>query len=139
MLLRCSQLLTSSLNLQQVLETLMGQVVEAIGAERGLILLRDGPECDWRVRVSQGLGADALERDDFSISRGLVERVFRDGKSVLTSDALVDDRFKQQASVGLNQLRSILCVPLLVSRRLMGVIYADHRLATNAFDSESRG
>lgn len=139
MLLRCSQLLTSSLNLQQVLENLMGQVVEAIGAERGLILLRDGPDSDWRVRVAQGLGADALEREDFSISRGLVERVLRDGKSLLTSDALMDDRFKQQASVGLNQLRSILCVPLLVSRRLMGVIYADHRLATNAFDSESRG
>ncbi|MBS2034087.1 GAF domain-containing protein [bacterium] len=138
MLLRCSQLLTSSLNLQQVLENLMGQVVEAIGAERGLILLRDGPEAPWRVRVAQGLDANALEREDFSISRGLVERVFCDGKSVLTSDALVDDRFKQQASVGLNQLRSILCVPLLVSRRLMGVIYADHRLATNAFDAESR-
>jgi C4-dicarboxylate-specific signal transduction histidine kinase len=138
LLLRTSRLLCSTLDTQQVLETLMSQAIEVLGAERGLVMLREDESQEWQFRAASALDQETVAKDDFKISRGLVESVAREGKSVLTSDALQDARFRDQASVTLYHLRSILCVPIVITGRVLGVIYVDHRLASGAFETESQ-
>ena len=112
----------------------MARVVEVLGAERGFVLLREEEGQDWQFRTASALDSETMAREDFKISRGVADRVAQEGVSVLTSDALQDARFRDQASVSLYNLRSILCVPIIVSERVLGVIYVDHRLATSAFE-----
>jgi C4-dicarboxylate-specific signal transduction histidine kinase len=138
LLLRASSLLGSSLDVQEVLDTLMAQAVEVLGAERGFVMLRDDENAEWQFRSARALDADSIAAEDFRISRSVADRVAREGVSVLTSDAQQDARFNQQASIGLYNLRSILCVPLLIAQRVLGVLYLDNRLASDAFDRESR-
>ncbi len=130
LLLDTSRLLSTSLDTQEVLERLLDRVVGVLGAERGTILLR--VDDDWQPRVSHGL------TDLGSFSRGVCQEVADTGQSVLTSDALEDERFSQQASVGLNTLRSILCVPLRSSAGWLGVVYVDNRLTAGAFGDEQQ-
>lgn len=132
LLLRTGQLIGSSLEIQQVLDTLMDQVIEAIGAENGFVLLREGDV--WEVRSARS--SEDLGEEDLHISRTIADGVATSGKSVITSDALHDERFRQRPSVGLYNLRSILCVPLLSGGRILGVLYADHRMAAGAFMPE---
>jgi signal transduction histidine kinase len=133
-LLEASRMLGSSLEVQAVVNQLMAQAVKAIGAERGFVLLEEEEVTAWH-----GLSREETRGSEFAISRGVVETVLRERTSVLTSDALVDERFRDQVSVGLNSLRSILCVPLIVpGGRLLGVLYADNRLETGAFGKRER-
>ena len=50
------------------------------------------------------------------VSRGIIRDCLRFGRSVLTSDASLDKQFDGMASVVLNQLRSVICVPTASTR-----------------------
>jgi sigma-B regulation protein RsbU (phosphoserine phosphatase) len=56
-----------------------------------------------------------------------------EGRAVLTHNALADERFKRRESVFNLKLRSILCVPLKLKERVLGVIYVDNRLQVGLF------
>jgi histidine kinase len=134
LLLRTSRLLNSLLDIQHILDTLMGQTIEVLGAERGFVLWRTDEQQAWQFR-----SAVALKEEDMSgLSLGVVERVAAEGKAITTSDAQQDERFRQQASIGLYNLRSICCAPIVIDSRTLGVLYVDHRLATGAFDLDSQ-
>ncbi len=133
LLLESSRILSSTLDLQQVLDTLMDQAVSVLGAERGLILMLDGSTGQWRQRSARGLDSDTVVGEGFRFSRGVMDEVFRTRQPVVTSDALEDERFRESASVNLMSLRSVMCVPLM-SRSQFGVIYVDNRLTSGAFD-----
>lgn len=137
LLLRIGRILSSSLDIDRVLEALMDQVVAGIEAERGFIMLR-GEDGGWKFRTARALDQQTVEGEDFTISRGIVLRVAEEGVPVLTSDAMQDARFHQQTSVGLYNLRSILCVPLSVQGRVQGVIYTDNRMEAGAFTAADR-
>jgi phosphoserine phosphatase RsbU/P len=55
---------------------------------------------------------------------------------VLTSDAQTDERFNLRQSVMILGLRSILCVPLNIKDRTLGVVYVDNRLQAGIFTKD---
>jgi signal transduction histidine kinase len=139
-LLQLGRLLNSSLELKQVLDTAIEQVTTFVGAERGFILLVDTTSgkvggmavrnIDSQALVATFSDADTTNRGE--ISRTLVEQVLATRLAVLSHNAMEDPRFPSH-SVRLNQLRSVLCVPLIAQSRLLGVIYADNRLKVRVF------
>jgi len=138
LLLEASELLTSSLDIEQILAILMDQVINVIKAERGFIMLRDDVDSEWQFRTARAIDRESIDKDEFKISRSLVERVAREGISLLTSDALQDRRFKDQKSVSLYALKSILCVPISIQGRILGVIYADNRMESGVFNTREK-
>ncbi len=132
LLYRLSQTFNSSLNLTTVLNHVMDEVVAATRAERGFLMLREG-DGQLVFRVARGMEQQTIESPAFQISRGLVERVAREGQPLLTSDAQTDVWLGGRASVVGLGLRSVLCVPLLLKGAIMGVIYVDNRLQAGIF------
>jgi phosphoserine phosphatase RsbU/P len=132
LLYHVSQTFNSSLDLDLVLNRVMDQVVELTRAERGFVMLleEDGEPV---FRVARGMDHQTIQDPEFQISRGVVERVARDGEALLTSNAQTDERFRLRVSVQALGLRSILCVPLKVQGRITGVIYVDNRLQAGLF------
>ena len=112
----------------------MTQTIEVLGAERGFVLLRPEVDSQWQFRSAVALD----EKDMAGLSLSVVERVVSEGRAITTSDAQQDERFRQQASIGLYNLRSICCAPIVIDSRVLGVLYVDHRLATGAFDQHSQ-
>ncbi|MDQ7825025.1 MAG: ATP-binding protein [Candidatus Eremiobacteraeota bacterium] len=133
LLVRASELLGSSLNIHEILDRLMDQVIEVLKAERGFVMMRTGEGEPWDFMSARAIDREVLGREEFRISRGIVDRVAREGKAVLTSDAVQDSRFKGQASISLYALKSILCVPLIIREKVLGVIYVDNRMETGVF------
>ncbi len=132
LLYRLSQTFNSSLDLDEVLNRVMDEVIAATRAERGFVMLH---EADGRpvFRAARGMDQNTIDAPQFQISRSVVERVAREGQLVLTSDAQSDDRFSMRQSVMSLGLRSILCVPLRIKDRILGVVYVDNRLQTGIF------
>jgi phosphoserine phosphatase RsbU/P len=132
LLYRVSQSFCSSLDLDQVLRTVMDEVITATRAERGFVMLRDA-NGELAFRVARGMEQRTIASPEFQVSRGVVERVSSDGRPLLTSNAQADEWLGGRSSVVTLGLRSIMCVPLTAKDALLGVIYVDNRLQAGLF------
>ena len=67
-----------------------------------------------------------------------MQTVAETGEPVVTMNAQSDSRFAAQESIISYNLRSILCVPLMIKESAIGVIYADNRVAAGVFGDADR-
>lgn len=135
LLYRISQTINSSLDLDVVMDTLMDEVIAATRAERGFLMLVEDITT-LTFRTARGMDQRDIDEADFKISRGIVERVAKEAVPLLTSNAQLDERLDKRASVKLYGLRSVLCVPILLKARVLGVIYVDNRLQNGIFSKD---
>jgi len=113
----------------------MDQVIGVTHAARGFLMLGGSPD-KLTFRVARGMDQTAIEAPEFQVSRGVVERVAREGKAVVTSDAQAEEWLARRKSVASLGLRSILCVPLQVRGKSIGVVYVDNRLQAGIFGAD---
>jgi PAS domain S-box-containing protein len=132
-----SKLINSSLEIDEVLRFAMDTIIRITGAERGFLMLRD-EHGELEIRVARNWEAESVASSESALSRTIINRVVRSGEPILTTDAQEDERFSAQESVVSYNLRSILCLPLLVKDRLTGVIYADNRVQSGIFTEKER-
>jgi sigma-B regulation protein RsbU (phosphoserine phosphatase) len=122
----------SSLDLEEVLNCVMDEVVVTLHAERGFIMLQE-PGGGFQFKVARGIHQEAISDPQSEISLSIAHQVASVGVPVLTSNAQEDDRFSSRNSVIFLGLRSILCVPLSIKGKIIGVVYVDNRLAKGVF------
>jgi sigma-B regulation protein RsbU (phosphoserine phosphatase) len=84
-------------------------------------------------KAARGLDNQTIESPEFQVSRGVVERVANEGKSILTSDAQTEEWLSSRESVRALNLRAILAVPMLLKDECKGVVYVDNRIQTGIF------
>ncbi len=132
LLYQLTQAFNSSLDLDEVLNRVMDEVIATLHAERGFVMLKEASG-ELTFRVARGLEQTTIYEPQFQVSRSVMEQVAASGQAVLTSDAQSDERFNIRHSVMMLGLRSILCVPLKLKDRIIGVIYADNHLQAGLF------
>ncbi len=123
-----SQKLSLNTNLDDLLQKIVEETFQLIRADRAVILLVD-PDTDELVPcyVHQKRG------DEIKLSGSILKEVRTKKRAVLSSDAMVDERFKAAKSIIMQGIRSTMCVPLLFNDKLLGAIHVDSMLATGAF------
>ncbi|MEW6286125.1 MAG: adenylate/guanylate cyclase domain-containing protein [Chloroflexota bacterium] len=131
------QVVNSTLEIDEVLQIVMDTIVRLTGAERGFLMLRD-KDGEMHTRIARNWEQESINKNEFAISRTIVQRVIETGEAVLTTNAREDPRFGGQESIIAFNLRSILCVPLMVKTDLIGVIYTDNRIRTGIFSEADR-
>lgn len=135
-LLRTFTLITSTLELEKVLDEVMDTVISFTGAERAYLVLRDQRTQELEIAVARNWDRESLSESDAVFSRSVVDRALREKQTILTTNAATDDRFQNVQSVVNNQLRSILCIPLIIQGKAVGVLYADNRITQDIFRSD---
>ena len=109
---------------RKVLSCLLEELVTALSAERGYILLKEGAK-DRLVCVA----SHAIEeQDDFiSLSSTVYSEALRSGKTVAISDSStgLPDRQSPLSMSFYPSARSILCSPLVSDGAAFGVVYLD--------------
>lgn len=131
-----SKMLNTSYRVQDILDSVMTVVVQALGAQRGIIVLDRQPEP--QVAAMSGLAGEEFAKDDFRYSRTVVERVLREGQPVLSHNALQDRRFLASQSLRVLHARSILCVPMRCRGKVIGCIYLDNLWSAGVFGTGDR-
>jgi len=131
-LLEVSLAINSSLVLDDVLQIVMHKAIELMGAERGLVMLLND-EGELSTRCAYNLCKEEMKEEDFRVSSSVAYEVIRTGKSIYTSDALSDERYANQQSILELHLRSIMCVPIKVKDRIIGIIYLDNSVQARMF------
>jgi transcriptional regulator with GAF, ATPase, and Fis domain len=101
---------------------LLGFIFDVVPAERGAVLLGDGPQefastAAWdRVR---GPGHPVR------VSRTVVERVLRDRVGLVVSDISGNETLRQVKTLVELKVSCLLCVPLMAAGKVLGAIYVD--------------
>ena len=117
--------------LEHLLGRLMDSLLRVSGADRGFVILVS-PEGGLELaKVAHVRQADLEE--GFSGSLGAVELALETARSVVISDAQTDAFLGMRPSVVEALIRNLVCLPLTVSGRVIGVVYADGRNAGTAF------
>ncbi len=130
--------LNSSLDLAEVLDNVIDRVVEVTGAERGFLMLFDPHTDELRFQVARGMDRQELETPEFEVSTTIINEVLKTHEPLLTFNAEYDDRLEGGSSIVAKGLRSILCVPITVRDRMIGLVYLDNRLKAGTFNDTHR-
>lgn len=127
-----SQVFSDLISLDQLLELVMDRFLQISGGERGFLVLVDA-DGHLDFKVARNFEKQDIERPEFAISRKIVSRVVKSGKSLLSQDASQDKRFKNSESVVNLQLKSVICVPLIREGKVLGVTYIDNPSRSSLF------
>jgi PAS domain S-box-containing protein len=135
---KASQALSSEMVLPRLIEKLLRIAVEHAGAERGLlILIRDGErriEAEATTspsRVEIAVRQVAVTSSD--LPQSALHYVIRTQESVLLDDALSDNVYSKDEYVRQKRSRSLLCLPIVKQKKLVGALYLENNLAPFAF------
>jgi len=129
--------LSSSLELNVVLRKVMDRVITLMKASRGFVVLVDPKDGSMSVQESSG-EADPEKTRQFLGSRTVIEHVVTSGQAVVSTDASLDDRFKGQQSVIMQNLRSIIAVPLMTKGKVIGAVYVDSPFRAAIFEEKDK-
>ncbi|HEY5731046.1 MAG TPA: GAF domain-containing sensor histidine kinase [Anaerolineales bacterium] len=114
--------LTSSLELDEILNKTLGLVMNYMKVEAGEIFLLEEDKKSLRMVLHRGQAAEAFwTRNIFKVGDGYIGLVAKTRKPVVSTDLANDMRFLREAVVkaGFHQ---IACIPLLSGDTLMGVM-----------------
>jgi PAS domain S-box-containing protein len=136
--LRISDAISGEIVLEKLVDTLMRTAIESAGAERGLLILPCAEA--YRIEAAAITGDKHVHvdspRTDLSAA-DLPESVFRHAlrtrQSVLLHDACGRSAFSSDSYIRQHRARSVLCLPLLKEKRMLGMLYLENRLASHAF------
>ncbi len=131
--------LTSDLDLEQILTTIMMRTSDVIGVVTGSLLLADEESSELVFRISLGGNAERLLARRIPPGRGIAGWVFQHGRPLLVSDVHQDTRYYPEIDRYTGFLtRSVLCVPLRVRGRSFGVIELVNKIAGEFTESDLR-
>jgi two-component system, NtrC family, response regulator HydG len=131
-LLRVSRALSSAGSANEIYQALFEVLFEVVPADCAAILWAGNGLADFSSVQTRSRGSDA----PVLISRTIVRRVLDEGVAILSNDTSGDEGLREARSVVASRTRSVLCVPMMRSRRPEGVLYAASRDQSGEFDSD---
>lgn len=124
-----SQKLAIGTDLDVLLQQIVDETFQIIRADRAVILLYN-PDTDT---LTPAYVRQKRADEEIKLSNTILDEVKRNKAAVLSSDAMVDERFKAAKSIIMQGIRSTMAVPLLVGDQLVGAFHVDSMLASGAF------
>jgi GAF domain-containing protein len=113
----------------------MDSVVSLTGAERAYLMLYDNTG-KLEIRAARNWDKETINDMDAQFSQSIVNAAIRQGEAIITDNAQTDERFGEAKSIMVQQLRSILCIPLTIRGETVGILYADNRFQQGIFHNE---
>src|SRR5215216_2837476 len=132
-LMKVSTTINSIRGLDDLLERLLELLFEVIPAERGAILLTS--EGTFETSLVFGLDRAHGKNQAVNVSRTIVKQVLRDGVALLANDGAAKSTLATD-SLALTRAHSVMCVPLLIFDRKLGVLYLDTTSPRDQFNRD---
>ncbi len=135
-LLEASRIISSSLDLDEVLEKILESLNRVLPYDAGGIFLV-GPDGRVEQVADRGYGAEAREEHESSplerkARRGLVGWVALNGKPLVVNDVTKDDRYQKARE----QTRSEMVIPIFAGERLVGVFNIERDIPNGFFEAD---
>ncbi|MDM0029080.1 trifunctional serine/threonine-protein kinase/ATP-binding protein/sensor histidine kinase [Variovorax saccharolyticus] len=140
--IKVSEAISGEIVLDKLIDTLMRAALEFAGAERGVLVLPRNNE--HRIAAEARMGSDGIDVSlrpagltSADLPGSVFQYVLRTRENVLLQDACSEmSEFSNDEFVRFHGTRSLLCLPLLKQKRLLGVLYLENNLVRDVFTSD---
>ena len=132
-LMKVSTTINSIRGLDDLLERLLELLFDVVPAQRGALVLTN----EGSSETSLVFGLDRAHGKDraVTVSRTIVQQVLRDGVALLANDG-VSEWTQATDSLISTGAHSVMCVPLLLLNRKLGVLYLDTTFPRDQFNND---
>lgn len=126
-LYQITKTITSTLDLDEVLKLIVENTTKAMEVKACSIRLIDEDKKTLRIVAAYGLSKDYLKKGPVEIDKSPLDAEVLKGNIVKIKDATTDPRFQYPEEAKKEGIRSVLCVPLQLKDRVIGVmrVYTD--------------
>jgi PAS domain S-box-containing protein len=136
-IVKASQAISGEIVLPELLRKLIYIVVENAGAEKGVLISRQGDKLVVEAWYARGQGEvlpEPIPIDNYpEVSSAIVYYVSRTGEQVVLNNAVKEGMFTHDAYVMTQKPQSILCLPILRHSDLTGILYLENNQTPGAF------
>jgi len=136
---KASQAISSEIVLDKLLAKLMEIVIENAGAQKGFLLLSEADE----LRIE---AAGEVDNKEITVLQSLpvenhlptsiINYVARTQEPLLLANAKRDNISFNDNYIKARHTKSVLCTPIIYQNQLVGLIYLENNLMTNAFTAK---
>jgi predicted ATPase/GAF domain-containing protein/tRNA A-37 threonylcarbamoyl transferase component Bud32 len=135
---KSSVAISGEIQFESLLSKLMQIMMENAGAEKGVLLLRDGDGLFVEAEHSLGKGEmrtmmHAPLETYTNVPRSIIYFAERTREILVLNCATKDTRFAIDKYVQENEIKSVFCVPILKQGALSGILYLENNLSEGAF------
>jgi diguanylate cyclase (GGDEF)-like protein len=115
--------LTSSLDLDSILQTIMEKMAEYFRPDTWSLLMVDEPKNELYFAIAVGDASEALRNVRLKVGEGIAGWVAKHGERLIVPNVYTDPRFAKRIDEMTKwETHSIICVPLRSKHRVLGVI-----------------
>jgi len=115
------------LSLEEMFEKIVQHIADDLGYAIVSIMLLDEKEDYLEIRSAKGLSRRITETSRMEIGKGVSGTVAKTGEPLLVKDVETEKRYAKAESHGRYSTKSLICVPLKVGDRVIGVINANNK------------
>ncbi|BCL38242.1 ATP-binding sensor histidine kinase [Nostoc sp. MS1] len=138
---KASQAISSEIMLDNLLAKLMTIVMENAGAQSSCFLLEKNGQMVIEAVVgfhnNELISKTSVPLDtDQYLPMSIINYVVRTKESVVLGDASCEGIFISDPYIISKQCKSILCTPIIHQNKLIGILFLENNLTTNAFTTE---
>ncbi|HEY9730646.1 MAG TPA: AAA family ATPase [Drouetiella sp.] len=140
---KASQAISREVRFDRLLETLMRVVIEAAGAQQGILLLQK--DDDLVVRAVSQIGEETQIadgkivlteipfKDAHALPQTVINYVRHTNETVVVEDAQREPLFANEPYFKSSSTRSVLCLPIIKQSKMLGILYLENNLAPKIF------
>lgn len=139
LLLQANRILSSKLDVDEVLEAVLELAAKVVRAESASLLLLDEKTNELYFDVALGEARDTIKQIRLNVGEGIAGWVARERQPLIVNDVTKDKRFTMKVDKSTKFItRSILAVPLLAKGKLIGVVEAINKELQQDFKQGDR-
>lgn len=127
---KAAQIISSEMNIQKLLEKVLHITMEHAGATKGTILFKE----DDVLSIAVQTNTESQSEVDFS--NNIVKYVNRTGEIVHLDHACAIGIFKKDDYVVRTNAKSIICLPIYLNHKLVGILYLENDKVSHVFTKE---
>ncbi|MBC7473591.1 MAG: SpoIIE family protein phosphatase, partial [Candidatus Sericytochromatia bacterium] len=127
MLNELSRTIANAFTRDELLYKVLSFAIRITGAEIGYVLTGEELKCE------ASLDRDGMREIDVKVSSSIIKKVMETGKSISVVDTMDDKAVSTQASIMALDIRSVMCVPLVNNKKVLGIIYVSSKTLVKSF------
>jgi PAS domain S-box-containing protein len=139
LLLQANRVLSSKLDVKDVLQAVMELATQVVKAEASSLLLLDERTNELYFDVALGSAKESVKQIRLKVGEGIAGWVAKQKQPIIVNDVAKDSRFTGKVDKASNfKTKSLLAVPLLAKGRLIGVVEAINKKNNQGFSETDK-
>jgi len=131
-LLEVNNNIGSVLDIKDLLNLVLDKILDVTRGERGFILLIEKVQENEKeiskmmFKAGRKSGYKNLSADEYNVSSTIIKNVIKEKKPIIVEDTLEDTYYSLQKSIIELDIKAVMAIPLLINKKVMGLIYIDN-------------